>query len=107
MGAFPREGVKRDAGSEVLARSYDGLQRLVTETGLNIRGMIVYLGVTRGNVDEFRSGRRPHYLVDADIKTLTDLVPVSYTHPRAHVTVLALVCRLLLEEKKKTNNKQP
>jgi len=74
LGAFPREGVKRDAGSEVLARSYDGLQRLVTETGLNIRGMIVYLGVTRGNVDEFRSGRRPHYLVDADIKTLTDLV---------------------------------
>lgn len=74
LGAFPREGVKRDAGSEVLARSYDGLQRLVTETGLNIRGMIVYLGVTPGNVDELRSGRRPHYLADADIKTLTDLV---------------------------------
>ena len=28
--------------------------------------------------------------------------PVSYTHLRAHETVLDLVCRLLLENKKKT-----
>mgnify|MGYP007112059051 CR=1 FL=1 len=28
--------------------------------------------------------------------------PVSYTHLRAHETVLALVCRLLLEKKKNT-----
>ena len=28
--------------------------------------------------------------------------PVSYTHLRAHETVLDLVCRLLLEKKKKT-----
>ena len=32
-----------------------------------------------------------------------DDVPVSYTHLRAHETVLDLVCRLLLE---KTNNTQ-
>ena len=31
---------------------------------------------------------------------------VSYTHLRAHETVLDLVCRLLLE-KKKNNNTQP
>eukprot|EP00831_Metopus_contortus_P056229 TRINITY_DN47956_c0_g1_i2.p1 TRINITY_DN47956_c0_g1~~TRINITY_DN47956_c0_g1_i2.p1 ORF type:complete len:152 (+),score=40.65 TRINITY_DN47956_c0_g1_i2:46-501(+) len=30
-------------------------------------------------------------------------VPVSYTHLRAHETSLHLVCRLLLEKKKKTN----
>ena len=30
------------------------------------------------------------------------LVPVSYTHLRAHETVLDLVCRLLLEKKKHT-----
>ena len=29
---------------------------------------------------------------------------VSYTHLRAHETVLELVCRLLLEKKKKTNH---
>jgi len=28
------------------------------------------------------------------------IVPVSYTHLRAHETVLDLVCRLLLEKKK-------
>ena len=30
------------------------------------------------------------------------LIPVSYTHLRAHETVLDLVCRLLLEKKKHT-----
>ena len=29
------------------------------------------------------------------------VVPVSYTHLRAHETVLDLVCRLLLEKKKR------
>src|SRR5665811_1747589 len=31
--------------------------------------------------------------------------PVSYTHLRAHETVLDLVCRLLLEKKKKKHKK--
>ena len=30
---------------------------------------------------------------------LQDTIPVSYTHLRAHETVLDLVCRLLLEKK--------
>ena len=33
-------------------------------------------------------------------------IPVSYTHLRAHETGRNLVCRLLLEKKKKTNVKQ-
>ena len=33
-------------------------------------------------------------------KYLVNLAPVSYTHLRAHETVLDLVCRLLLEKKK-------
>ena len=32
---------------------------------------------------------------------IEDRIPVSYTHLRAHETVLDLVCRLLLEKKKK------
>ena len=32
--------------------------------------------------------------------------PVSYTHLRAHETVLDLVCRLLLEKKKKKQKKE-
>ena len=34
------------------------------------------------------------------------LVAVSYTHLRAHETVLDLVCRLLLEKKKKIYTKR-
>ena len=34
-----------------------------------------------------------------------DLWAVSYTHLRAHETVLDLVCRLLLEKKQKNNKK--
>ena len=34
------------------------------------------------------------------------IVPVSYTHLRAHETVLDLVCRLLIEKKKQTNKKK-
>ena len=33
-------------------------------------------------------------------------MPVSYTHLRAHETVLDLVCRLLLEKKKNKKNKK-
>eukprot|EP00657_Telonema_sp_P-1_P004927 TRINITY_DN2193_c1_g1_i2.p1 TRINITY_DN2193_c1_g1~~TRINITY_DN2193_c1_g1_i2.p1 ORF type:complete len:105 (-),score=58.79 TRINITY_DN2193_c1_g1_i2:61-375(-) len=33
--------------------------------------------------------------------------PVSYTHLRAHETVLDLVCRLLLEKKKNTKYNKP
>src|SRR5665648_1280990 len=33
--------------------------------------------------------------------TMDDMVPVSYTHLRAHETRHDLVCRLLLEKKKK------
>ena len=36
------------------------------------------------------------------IRTKKILDAVSYTHLRAHETVLDLVCRLLLEKKKKT-----
>ena len=36
----------------------------------------------------------------ADPDAMEELNPVSYTHLRAHETVLDLVCRLLLEKKK-------
>ena len=41
-------------------------------------------------------------LVHNDFK-LDNVMPVSYTHLRAHETVLDLVCRLLLEKKKNKN----
>ena len=44
------------------------------------------------------SGARVGVSVNASDSHVTD--PVSYTHLRAHETVLDLVCRLLLEKKK-------
>ena len=39
-------------------------------------------------------------VLDAFFNVAHDVPPVSYTHLRAHETVLDLVCRLLLEKKK-------
>eukprot|EP00657_Telonema_sp_P-1_P012351 TRINITY_DN885_c0_g2_i3.p1 TRINITY_DN885_c0_g2~~TRINITY_DN885_c0_g2_i3.p1 ORF type:complete len:243 (+),score=99.11 TRINITY_DN885_c0_g2_i3:132-860(+) len=47
-------------------------------------------------VKHCRSGKGPY----------SALIPVSYTHLRAHETVLDLVCRLLLEKKKKKKTKK-
>ena len=49
-------------------------------------------------------------LLRADSGFASDLIfrhlePVSYTHLRAHETVLDIVCRLLLEKKKNTHKK--
>ena len=47
------------------------------------------------------------WLVFTSFKTDADAVkpePVSYTHLRAHETKANLVCRLLLEKKKKTTH---
>ena len=41
------------------------------------------------------------HVIDPGAKVID---PVSYTHLRAHETVLDLVCRLLLEKKKNTPN---
>ena len=41
--------------------------------------------------------------VEARIVDVRFTDPVSYTHLRAHETVLDLVCRLLLEKKKNNN----
>ena len=60
--------------------------------------------VTTGLVD--------HMTYDTEARIPFDLLeirlgygkePVSYTHLRAHETVLDLVCRILLEKKKKNN----
>eukprot|EP00657_Telonema_sp_P-1_P007061 TRINITY_DN26656_c0_g1_i1.p1 TRINITY_DN26656_c0_g1~~TRINITY_DN26656_c0_g1_i1.p1 ORF type:complete len:101 (+),score=16.72 TRINITY_DN26656_c0_g1_i1:294-596(+) len=41
--------------------------------------------------------------IDIFLRVVPTIRPVSYTHLRAHETVLDLVCRLLLEKKKKKN----
>ena len=53
-------------------------------------------------LDRFRmSPEQKQAVLDRDFNQLIELGAVSYTHLRAHETVLDLVCRLLLEKKKK------
>ena len=62
------------------------------------------LGVPLGDVElaSFPNGER-HCRYGESIRGADLFIPVSYTHLRAHETVLDLVCRLLLENKKQTN----
>ena len=51
-----------------------------------------------------RGRRRAVLVAEGPIRNMAD-GPVSYTHLRAHETVLDLVCRLLLEKKNNTHTK--
>ena len=48
--------------------------------------------------------RKLHNIADAVVVLDEVQLPVSYTHLRAHETVLDLVCRLLLHKKKTDTN---
>mgnify|MGYP007112058687 CR=1 FL=1 len=55
-----------------------------------------------GAVESEGVADRDHRVADLGVLGITELQwlePVSYTHLRAHETVLDLVCRLLLEKK--------
>ena len=51
-----------------------------------------------------RAGRRRNASLAVMVSSAIAIDPVSYTHLRAHETVLDLVCRLLLEKKKHPQN---
>ncbi len=60
-----------------------------------------------GIMPRYRSLFQAHGLTDQQWRVLRlPLVPVSYTHIRAHETVLDFVWRLLLEKKKKIKKKR-
>src|SRR5665811_2428490 len=59
--------------------------------------------------DALKKGGHQVIALEGDKDLVDRLEAVSYTHLRAHETVLDLVCRLLLEKKKKKkkNKKKP
>ena len=60
-----------------------------------------YLGI-----DNFPFSNKEYFILgDLKNSNLLPAKPVSYTHLRAHETVLDLVCRLLLEKKKNNISK--
>src|SRR5450756_2224339 len=70
------------------------------ETTLRIGMTAADIPRTLGQPDQGFEGNRFTGLTMYDALTMWD--PVSYTHLRAHETRHDLVCRLLLEKKKKT-----
>ena len=60
-----------------------------------------------GNIDmEILAWRKANEIRPDIYRIILLLAPVSYTHLRAHETVLDLVCRLLLEKKNKQSTSQ-
>ena len=66
-----------------------------------------YINVDPGTMNPYQHGEV--YVTEDGAETDLDLghyEPVSYTHLRAHETVLDLVCRLLLEKKNRKKKKK-
>eukprot|EP00657_Telonema_sp_P-1_P004805 TRINITY_DN213_c0_g1_i1.p1 TRINITY_DN213_c0_g1~~TRINITY_DN213_c0_g1_i1.p1 ORF type:complete len:290 (-),score=56.87 TRINITY_DN213_c0_g1_i1:45-914(-) len=93
----------------VIANQYANLESVVNTALGSLGAEVRALNLQTQFLEEIRDATDEGLgnLVDADLAResarLTSL-PVSYTHLRAHETVLDLVCRLLLEKKKKNNN---
>ena len=96
---------------KALGMTPDELIEIVKDSGLRGRGGA---GFPTGMKWSFvpKDTPKPRYLVcnadESEPGTFKDnelmlVNPVSYTHLRAHETVLDLVCRLLLEKKNKTS----
>ncbi len=92
------------------------LRQARLEAGLTLTDLARMAEMSPSYLTEIEKGRKyPRAdkivkMAEALGKPYDDLVsirlapsPVSYTHLRAHETVLDLVCRLLLEKKKKNN----
>ena len=99
-GIFSQEGIKK-------------LDRYMMELGLLTK---FKLSIRPSSAPPEGTPRRDVYLIrvyeypyEWEGLSEVEIASVSYTHLRAHETVLDLVCRLLLEKKKKktTNNGEP
>ena len=65
-------------------------------------GLVSEYGIEKGDRVAICMRNYPEWIIAFEAITSTGAIAaVSYTHLRAHETVLDLVCRLLLEKKKK------
>ena len=93
----PRSTLDRaSAASDVYKRQ--ALFNILQEGDVQIRGFKLRLPLDIQFV--FTANPEDYTNRGAIITPLKDRIPVSYTHLRAHETVLDLVCRLLLEKNK-------
>ena len=95
----PRSTLDRSsAASDVYKRQVESANENIA-IGAPVAGLVAKVFVEPG--DKIKPGD-PLFTIDD--RTLQATKPVSYTHLRAHETVLDLVCRLLLEKKKKKHD---
>src|SRR5665811_2507797 len=99
--AVSQDKVDRILEAVRLVPTSSGLQpyEVLVVTNREVREKIKAIAQEQGQVLDCS-----HLLVFAAWNDYTP-EPVSYTHLRAHETVLDLVCRLLLEKKKQKNKK--
>ena len=89
-------GLLKVNGSPILLRGVNR-HEFDTDHGRTVSEKLMRRDVTMMKAHNLNAVRTSHYPPHPHF-----LDPVSYTHLRAHETVLDLVCRLLLEKKKKT-----
>ena len=91
----PRSTLDRSSAASDVYKRQAHAHNIFLQTALDVGlpGLIVYLALL---LLAFWLG----WQVARGDETLRPFAPVSYTHLRAHETVLDLVCRLLLEKKK-------
>eukprot|EP00657_Telonema_sp_P-1_P002819 TRINITY_DN1654_c0_g1_i2.p1 TRINITY_DN1654_c0_g1~~TRINITY_DN1654_c0_g1_i2.p1 ORF type:complete len:156 (-),score=57.53 TRINITY_DN1654_c0_g1_i2:20-487(-) len=99
-----RLGEEQDSESDLGRRSTvpSLFHKIPTTKGLSISARSAKL--TKGKKSTEKSTKKKSTKKSTKKKSTKKTVTVSYTHLRAHETVLDLVCRLLLEKKKKTTN---
>ena len=89
-------------------------KKLIADTGLKVVSIHEDLGSILRNPQEIMEEAKTfstkyivitgmHRFDYSNMAAVLELAPVSYTHLRAHETGRNLVCRLLLEKKKKKN----
>ena len=96
--------VSKEDFSKITAQAIKSTEVLRGENATAIYGSVATNGAVvvtlKDGLEDFITVSESELDLSYDIDIPFD-VPVSYTHLRAHETVLDLVCRLLLEKKKK------
>ena len=85
---------------EIIVKNINELHEIESQI-IGYNACFFCLGVSSVGIKEEAFSKLTYDLTLNFAKVLCRLNPVSYTHLRAHETVLDLVCRLLLEKKKK------
>ena len=88
-----------------IGKTVEDLLQIVCGASNVSTGVKVPCALTGANLPGFMIKKTKLRGIDSEgmLCSAKELGTVSYTHLRAHETVLDLVCRLLLEKKKKTN----